>query len=252
MSLNSGLYRGHVHHKRLRPRQHALRYSVFTMLLDLAEIDTLASRLWLFSHNRVNLLSFHDTDFGEGLDESLSDYIERKLLDSGIQTLPARVMLSCYPRVLGHAFNPLSLFYCLDNNGDCFAVIHEVHNTFGERHAYVLPVAADAQSENDWIIQSTEKELFVSPFAHMNMSYQFRLNLPAKRQVIVIKALDEKGLVLTASYSAKKEVLSSSQLLKHFVSYPLLGVKVVLGIHFEALKLWIKGVPYFKHEPKQS
>ena len=252
MNFRSTLYSGHVFHKRLRPREHALKYSVFSMLLDLAEIEDIASKLWLFSHNRFNLLSFHDRDFGEGRNETLREYIERKLRGHGIQSQPARVLLSCYPRVLGHAFNPLSLFYCLDDKGSCFAVVHEVHNTFGERHAYVLPVVAAAEDDETWIVQSTDKELFVSPFAHMDMSYEFRLNLPAERQVVVIRVLDEQGLVLTASYTAKKELLSSPQLLKHFLTYPLLGAKVVVGIHWEALKLWVKGVPYFKHEPKQT
>lgn len=250
MTLRSSLYVGQVYHKRMRPKVHILKYSVFSLLIDLSEIETLVHKFWLFSHNRFNLLSFHDRDFGEVPGESLNAYVQRNLRQSGIHTMPTRTLLSSYPRVLGHAFNPLSLFYCLDKNDKCYAVVHEVHNTFGERHAYVLPV--NDTDTGDWIHQSAHKSLFVSPFAHMGMQYQFRLNLPAEKQVIVIRASDDQGLVITASYIAMRQVLCASQLLKVFLRTPLLGAKVVGGIHWEALKLWVKGVPFFKHQPKRS
>lgn len=254
MTLTSALYAGQVYHKRSRPKTHAFRYSVFSLLVDLSERQLLAERFWLFSYNRFNLLGFHDADFGETPGESLEDYVHRKLRGASIGTMPAKILLSCYPRVLGHAFNPLSLFYCLDAKGSCYAVVHEVHNTFGERHAYVLPVknANPRQLSEQWIYQHAEKEMFVSPFAHMGMVYEFRLNQPGDRQVIVIRASDEHGLVVTASYSAKRQLLSASQLFKFFFKIPLLGAKVVGGIHWEAFKLWLKRVPFFRHQPKTS
>lgn len=251
MSLRSRLYVGQVYHKRLRPREHVLRYSVFSLLIDLSEIDEIAQRFWLFSHNRFNLLGFNDRDFGESENESLSEYVQRKLRDSDIHKMPARTLISCYPRVMGHAFNPLSLFYCLDDNDNCYAVVHEVHNTFGERHAYVLPVNSESQNDDAWIKQNADKALFVSPFNHMGMHYEFRLNKPDEKQVVVIRASDKQGLVITASYIAKREMLSSSHLLKLFFRIPLLGAKVVSGIHWEAFKLWVKGVPLFKHQRKR-
>lgn len=255
MTLASRLYVGQVYHKRVKPARHELRYSVFSLLLDLSEIDTIAKSFWLFSRNRFNLLGFYDKDFGESASESLSDYVHRKLREANISKAPSRVLLSCYPRVLGHVFNPLSLFYCIDENDRCYAVVHEVHNTFGERHAYVLPVQKNkthGSCNDEWIEQRVDKALFVSPFAHMGMYYQFRLNEPGERQVIVIRASDEHGLVLTASYVADSKLLTPSQLLKVFLRIPFLGAKVVAGIHWEALKLWVKGVPFFKHQPKRS
>lgn len=251
MSFNSCLYVGQVFHRRNRPKQHVLKYSVFTLLLELNELSALDSSLWLFSHNRFNLFGFHDKDFGERDAEPLQDYVGRKLSEAGISQQAARIYLSCYPRILGFVFNPLSLFYCLDEAGRCFAIVHEVHNTFGERHAYVLPVSDESKS-SEWINQYADKELFVSPFAHMNMSYQFRVNQPDERQVIVIRASDEEGLLITASYTANREVLTASRLMKLFMVFPLLSAKVVLGIHWEALRLYIKGVPWFKHQPKGS
>ncbi len=259
MTLTSGLYTGQVYHRRSRPKVHELRYKVFTLLLDLQAIDSLVSRLWLFSRNRWNLVSFHDRDFGTGRSvpsESLTAYVERLLREHGEMRVPERILLSCYPRVLGYAFNPLSLFYCLDDQGAIYAVVHEVHNTFGERHAYVLPVAdpdpGEGGPEDGWIHQRTGKSLFVSPFAHMNMHYEFRLNAPGERQVVVIKVFDDAGQWLTASYTASREPLTGARLLRCVSSQPWMTWKVTLGIHWEALRLWLKRVPWFSHVPKGS
>lgn len=252
MTAVSRLYAGQVFHCRRRPKVHRLRYSVFSMLLDLDEIDQLDKQLWLFSRNRFNLFSFHDKDFGDQKGESLKAHVLRNLQAGGIQQHPQRILLSCYPRMLGYAFNPLSLYYCLDDQGCCFAIVHEVHNTFGERHCYVLPVTLDGGESPQWIRQQTDKELFVSPFADMSMHYDFRLNLPAERQVVVIRVSDEQGLVITASYVAHRKRISACRLLGYFLSYPLMGIKVIVGIHWEAFVLWCKGVPWFRHQPKSS
>ena len=244
----SALYTGEVYHRRKRPREHSLRYRVFTLLLNLDEIPDIASSLWLFSHNRWNLLGFHDKDFGEDQQEPLRDYIERLLQENNIKEYPDTIMLSCYPRVLGYVFNPLSLFYCIDAKGHLFAVVHEVHNTLGERHAYVLPVLPDTQ---EWIHQRAVKELFVSPFAQMNMHYDFRLNLPDEKQVIIIRASDEDGVLITASYKASKQSLTAATLMREFFRIPLMSFKVIIAIHWEALRLWIKRVPWFSHQPKR-
>lgn len=249
--MNSALFVGQVYHKRVRPAVHVLRYRVFSLLLSLDEIDCLQKRLWLFSRNRWNLFSFYDKDFGEQPSESLEDYVERKLKEAGIDVKPDKILLSCYPRICGYTFNPLSLFYCLDEHGDALAILHEVHNTFGERHTYALPVRCEERFSGKWINQISDKALFVSPFAHMNMHYQFRLNVPDQRQVVVIRAHDEHGHLITASYAARRQALTASTLLKYFFTIPLLSFKVVFGIHWEALRLWFKKVPWHSHQPKQ-
>jgi len=251
VKFNSCLYEGQVYHRRTRPKEHVLRYSVFTLLLDLSERSLLSKALWLFSYNRFNIFSFYDKDFGGNNTEELAKYVERELVECNINTVPSRILLSCYPRILGFVFNPLSLFYCLDDQDRCFAIVHEVHNTFGERHAYALAVN-DPDSSSNWIEQSTDKELFVSPFAHMDMNYQFRLNHPEESQVIVIRASDHDSVVITASYTAKRKVLTAKRLFIQFLKFPFQSFKVVLGIHWEALRLFLKGVPWFKHQPKGS
>lgn len=256
MSIESCLYRGEVYHKRFRPTTHALKYRVFTLFVDLSELPALDSNCRLFAYNRFNLFSFKDSDVGEGLDESLEYYVKRKLQSSGIAEAPARIVLSCYPRVLGFAFNPLSLFYCFNKDGEVFAIVHEVHNTFGERHCYVLPCERKTyQGADKWIHQAVGKSLFVSPFAHMGMRYSFRVNVPGERQVITIRTHDledNDDLLLTAGYSASRLAFTDYNLLRLFLTLPGMSVKVVAGIHWEALKLYLKKVPLFKHQPKAS
>lgn len=251
------------------------------MLLALDEIDELTRKLWLFSRNRWNLFSFYDKDFGQlepdkpsaastsekseeeisaekiGAgkiveEESLEQYVCRQLREAGIQVKPHRILLSCYPRVCGYTFNPLSLFYCLDQHDKPFAILHEVHNTFGERHTYALSVSDQERQSDSWIHQATDKALFVSPFAHMDMHYQFRLNLPQEKQVLVIRAHDEKGHLLTASYTAQRRAFSASVLLAYFFWFPMMTFKIMFGIHWEALRLWVKKVPWFSHQSKKS
>ena len=257
MNFATCLYTGEVFHRRLRPRIHSMRYRVFSLLIDLDELDRLDTELPIFSRNRFNLLSFYDADFGETDGESVKASALDRLKEAGLDSGTHRILLSCYPRVLGYAFNPLSLFYCLNECDELIATIHEVHNTFGERHSYVLPVTAetselDHTSKHQWINQSTEKALFVSPFAHMNMHYRFRLNYPDERQVIVIRARDDAGTLITASYVADRRELTSGSLFREFVRLPLMTFKIIVGIHFEALRLWTKRVPWFTHQPKNE
>ncbi len=263
------VYTGEVYHRRKRPRIHTLRYRVFSLLLDVDRIDQLCGRTRWFSRNRFNIVSFYDKDFGTdprcdtpSMPTDLRRWVSCQLSQAGLHAEPDSILLSCYPRVLGYAFNPLSLYYCRNASGATYAVVHEVHNTFGERHAYVLgaelPALGHAQvgsaaagaAGDVWIKQNARKALFVSPFADMNLHYRFRLNEPAVRQIVVIRAEDSEGVLITASYVAKGAELTTSTLLKCVVRMPLMTWKVIAGIHYEALKLWLKRVPWFSHIPK--
>ena len=243
--FNSKLYTGTVFHRRVRPTVHQLQYRVFSLLIDLDELPQLHRELTGFSWNSFNIFSVYDKDFGVKAVDGIRVGLEQALQSNGIER-PTKVLLSCYPRLFGYSFNPLSVYYCLRDDGSVFAVVHEVHNTFGERHVYVLPVEKPAK----WIQQSTQKALFVSPFAHMKMHYHFRLNVPDETQVVAIRLHDCDGLVLTASYSANRQDLTGKALFKQAIAMPWLSVKVVGGIHWEALRLWLKRVPWFSHVPK--
>jgi len=257
--FSSRLYLGHVYHRRVRPRVHQLKYRVFSLLIDLEELPELHNKLRGFSWNRFNMLSVYDSDFGVHRTMGLRAGVDQALTDADILERPSRVLLSCFPRVFGYAFNPISLYYCLRSDGDVFAVIHEVHNTFGERHVYVLKVEPTRKRRVEnvnksmiWIQQHSSKELFVSPFAHMDMHYHFRLNVPNERQVLAIRLHDEEGLVLTASYTANQLPLTAKHIMLQVLRMPFMALKIMIGIHWEALLLWLKRVPWFSHVPKTT
>jgi DUF1365 family protein len=241
---SSALYFGDVMHARMKPRRHLLRYRVYSLLLDLDEVPLLGRTLRIFSHNRFNLFSFHDRDHGAGEAGGLKQYVERQLAEAGIDLARGTVRLLCSPRILNYAFNPLSVYFCYHADGRLVAILYEVNNTFGERHSYLIPVDPD---QIGMIRQSCAKEFYVSPFIEMAMTYHFRITPPAETVAIKIREDDKEGTLLHATLTAKRHDLSDRALFWAFFAYPLLTMKVILGIHWEALRLWLKGVRLHAH-----
>ena len=248
MTWASSLYRGLVTHRRVRPREHRLSYRVFWLLLDLGEIDALDRGLRLFSRNRFNLLSFHDRDHGDGSGGPLRPQIEAYLGRAGIDLHGGAIRLLTMPRVLGYVFNPISLYYCHRADGGLAAVVYEVTSTFGVRHAYVIPIR-DEDQQAGLIRQGAAKALYVSPFMGMEMDYDFRGRAPGERLELVIDGLDAEGLLITAALSAQRRDLTDANLLAATLAMPLLTLKVVAAIHWEALKLWLKRIPLTRQPP---
>ena len=240
----SALYLGSVMHQRLRPRVHRLRYRIFMALLDLDEIDGLDRDLALFSRGRFNLFSFYESDYGAGTSEPLRTQIERHMRAAGIAPDGGPIRLLTMPRMLGFAFNPVSLFFCHARNGALLAILYEVNNTFGERHGYFLPVSPDSQAT---IRQHCAKAFHVSPFMSMGLCYDFRVSPPAESVSLGITGSDEQGTIITAAFAARHHRLNDRALARAFVAYPLLTLKVVAGILWEALLLWRKGVGLHDH-----
>jgi DUF1365 family protein len=234
----SALYVGRVIHRRYRPRGHKLAYRVFWLHLDLDEVDGVARRLKSFSRNRFNLFSFHDRDYGDRSGRPIKEQIEAYLAGAGIGA-GGRITLLTMPRILGYVFNPLSVFFCHKPDGSLAAIFYEVTNTFGERHSYLIPVS---DSDAHPIRQSVEKCFFVSPFLDMDMAYDFRIEPPAEEVVVGIAARDAKGPMLNAVLRGSREALTDGALLSAFVRLPLLTLKVVAGIHWEALFLVAKRI----------
>jgi DUF1365 family protein len=233
----SALYTGLVTHRRARPVAHALRYRVFMLLLDLDEAPALARGLRWFGFDRRGLLSFRQADHGEGTPGGLRGWVDTQLRAGGIEAGGA-IRVLCMPRVLGFAFNPLTVFFCYAVDGKIAATLYEVNNTFGQRHAYLLP----AHGRQDMIAQECDKDFHVSPFMDMAMRYRFRICPPHEDVSIGIQVLDDRGVVLAASFSGARHALTDRAMLREVLAMPLQGAKVLGGIHWEALKLWLKGL----------
>jgi uncharacterized protein len=239
MMPHSALYVGAVMHRRYRPRTHYLRYRVFWLLLDLDEVGVLAQDLRWFGYNRFRALSFYDADHGDGSQTPIRDQVRRHLLTAGIATPDGPIQLFCMPRIFGYAFNPLSIYFCYRSDGFLAAVLYEVHNTFGERHSYLIAVEPGVR---DIINHRCQKEFYVSPFMDMNVNYVFRLAIPDERISVTIDTVDRAGTVLTAALSGKRLALSDATLRRVLATHPLLTLKVVAGIHWHALRLLLKGL----------
>ena len=254
--MRSALYRGSVMHARLSPVRHRFRYRVFTLLIDLDELPALAQSLRWLSHNRFNLMSVHDRDHGDrpaagtGGGEGLRAWVERTLCAAGIAPPRGRIELLCFPRLLGYVFNPLSLWLCRDRADRLRAVVYEVHNTFGGRHAYALPVAA-GQDEGA-VVQRCGKDFHVSPFVPMDAQYSFRLKAPAAAFSLLIRERDAAGEILCAAISGRRRPLTDRELLKAFAAHPLMTLKVVAAIHWQALRLWRKGARFRRDPAKRA
>jgi DUF1365 family protein len=243
-TLQSALYQGVVVHQRFKPTMHRLRYRIVSLLIDLDELPALSRRFRLLSIDRFNLFSIRQSDFGAGTPTGLRDWVAAQCAAAGIAADGA-IRLLAMPRVLGHAFNPLSVFFCYRADGGLAATLYEVRNTFGQRHSYLIP----APSGTTMIRQSCRKTFYVSPFMPMEMEYRFRVVPPARRVSVVIDGLGEgssggQGRLITASLSGRRAELSDGALLRAFLGAPALGLKVVGGIHWEALKLWRKQVGF--------
>ena len=238
----SALYAGAVSHRRFAPRGHRLRYRMFQMLLDLDEARDLGRRLRLFSCNRFNLFSHFDRDHGDGRADGLRAWVEDALGEAGIPVTGGQILLLCLPRVLGHVFNPLSVYYCFQTDGSLAATLYEVNNTFGQRHFYLI----EAKPDEDGIIrQSCAKALHVSPFMDMHMDYDFALSVPSDHVRTSVMVSEPGGaLILTATFAGARRDLTDSGLLAAAISYPLMTLQVVAAIHFEAVKLWFKRLPW--------
>jgi uncharacterized protein len=240
MTTESGaIYYGRVVHHRRRPRRHTLAYRVFSLLLDLDDLAASGSRLRLFSHNGFNLFSFHDRDHGPGDGTDLRTWLGRQLAAAGLDVDGGRIEVLCYPRILGYVFNPLTVYFCRRPDESLSAIVYEVNNTFGERHSYVIPVDAPAGAV---VRQACDKRLYVSPFNDTHGGYRFRVTPPAGDVEVIVNYVDDAGLILHAGFRGARGPLTDRALITAFLRYPLMTVKVMAGIHWEALRLWRKGL----------
>tara|TARA_Y100000590_G_scaffold341488_1_gene389667 strand:+ start:1332 stop:2102 length:771 start_codon:yes stop_codon:yes gene_type:complete len=246
--FTSCIYSGFVTHRRFKPKRHFFSYKTFSLLLNLSEIQNLEKKIKFFSYNKFNILSFYDIDHGARDGSNLTDWVRKILKGTKIDIGAGDIKLLCYPRFFGYVFNPLSIFYCYDQKSELRAILYEVKNTFNEQHTYVFK----ASPTSNLILHQCKKKFYVSPFIEMETFYNFRLLKPSKILNIFIKQTDESGTLLTASQIGKRLEFNSKNLFIQFLKHPLMSFKVILAIHFEAFRLWSKGIKHVKKKIKMK
>lgn len=238
---------GHVWHQRVRPHRHAFRYGNYFLMLPLRSMR--ASGEASLTRNRWGWLSFHDADHGLGGPDALR-WFEDVLAQEGITDADGEVWLQTYPRVLGLTFKPVSFWYAHRADGSLVAVLAEVNNTFGERHGYLLHGPSLGWDRD----LHADKAFHVSPFCSTQGQYRFRFNrsvAPAgMRHQVRIDLLDAEGPLLQTSLSGQLEPLTPASLRRAFFGTPWMTLGVILRIHWQALQLWLKRVPFFRKPAK--
>jgi uncharacterized protein len=234
------LYFGKVMHARLKPFAHRFDYRVMNLLIDLDRLGEANRMSALFGVNCPALYGFHEKDFGPRDGSSLRAFAQRIAAAKGIDLTGGKVLLLCYPRLLGYAFNPLSVYFCRRANGELALVIYEVRNTFGEMHHYALAVDR-AERRAPSISQQQDKLFYVSPFIECATRYRFRVTPPSDTVKIRILQTDRQGPLLAATFSGRRRALTGTALLRAFLLLPLVTLKIIGAIHWQALRLWGKG-----------
>jgi DUF1365 family protein len=233
--VRSALYTGTLMHARRSPARHVFRYPVSYWLLDLDELPELERRLRLFSVNRRNVVSLHDGDHFDGapLKQAVIDLVGDPTIE--------RVLVLTQPRVLGYVFNPVSFYWCYRRDGSLVCMVAELNNTFGERLPEVL--------RGPELRYEQRKRLHVSPFFGLDQSYEYAFSQPGSEVWARIHVRDDDGVrPLTAVLHGRRRELSNRSLGRLLLRYPLQPLQVTALIHYQALRLWAKRVP-FHHKP---
>mgnify|MGYP001494350512 CR=1 FL=1 len=246
MIKESFIYIGKVIHKRFKPKEHFFKYKVFSLFLDLSEIKIINKTVPFFSYNKFNLVSFYEKDHGDRDGSSLISWVKKNLKFNNINSENVKIKLLCYPRILGYVFNPLSVFYIYDIDEKLKCILYEVKNTFGEQHTYIFKV----NNEQSIYQHNCTKKFHVSPFIDMNCEYFFRLLKPGKKISVIIEQYQANEKILYASQNGTRVDFNSKELIKSYLKHPLMTFKIISAIHFEAFKLWAKGIKFVKKKFK--
>jgi len=246
--MNSCIYEGVVRHARYRPKENSFRTSVFFLYLDLAELDTVFNDRWLWSTKGFNLAYLRRKDhFGDPsltIDEAVRTLVQQK---TGKRPAgPVRMMT--HLRYLGHNFNPATFYYCYDSAGSQVeTIVVEVHNTpWGEVHCYVVDERDNIGSREQKRFR-LKKDFTVSPFMPMDLVYEWTFTEPGTMVNVHMEDFDKEGKVFEAELSVERREITGASLARMLLKYPVVTLKVVAGIYWQAFRLWVKGVPFYGH-----
>ncbi|MBY5162944.1 DUF1365 domain-containing protein [Salsipaludibacter albus] len=247
--LRSGLYPGVVVHRRRGEIDHDLRQRVVMGLFDLDELDLLDREVTGFGVDRPAPVAFRTDDHGRADGSDLRDWFTEVTAGAGVRDVSGPLQVLSMPRVLGYAFDPISVWFGHDAGGRPSAVVHEVRNTFGQRHAYVVPdplagrVGPDPEGATV-VRHRADKAFHVSPFFDVDGTYDFTLRMPDDRAALGILHHAGDGHTLTASFTGRRRAFTTAGLWRSMARHPLLPQAVTGGIHLHAARLWAKGATY--------
>lgn len=233
--VSSALYSGSLLHRRYRPRRHELRYDVTNLFIDVDELPEISRRSWLFGYGRKALFSVQDRNHGPGDGTPVAQHVRSLMAELPVAKPVGRIFMFCYPAVLGRVFNPLTVYFGFDDEGQLCAVVYEVNNTFGQRHSYAM--AVDGQTPH-----AAEKTFYVSPFNPAEGEYHFSCAIEQDHLRLNIALFEGRDLKLCARFEGQRQELQDKVLLRSLFSLALQPLKIIAGIHWEALKLYLKGL----------
>ena len=235
MIKNSKIYTGKVIHKRFKPKEHYFKYNVFSLLIDLNELEEINKYIKFFSYNKFNIISFYDKDHGDRDGSSIKLWVKKNLRNIGIMTEDISIKLLCYPRIFGYVFNPLSTYFIYNKHSELISIFYEVKNTFGEQHTYIFKAQDEKTVQN-----KCKKKFYVSPFIEMDCEYHFKTLNPREQLSVVINQNDKDGKLLFASQDGISKDFNNKNLILSYLTHPLMTFKIIGAIHYEAFKLWAK------------
>lgn len=241
------LYVGEVVHARSHDAAHAFRVPLYQHLFDLSAVERVNDRYRLLGYNRRRPVALHDADHFDG--RPLLDAVRNAVASAGLPWPGGPVLMLANARVWGYVFNPISLYYCFGPDDVLAIVVAEVHNTFGERHVYVLRPDQDADPADLPLVSSAKKAFHVSPFLSLDGTYRFRISRPAADLAVDIDLAVGGARRVTAKLRLRRRPLSDVSLAWMLVRYPLMTLQVITRIHWQALRLWWKGVAYLPKPP---
>ena len=249
--MKNCLYQGYVQHRRFSPTPNSFRYWVSFLFVDLKDLPHLFQKRWFFSTNQWNLGSWHRKDHWGDPKNSLDKEI-RQLIGQETGRLPqGPIYLMTQFRLFGYGFNPVSFYYAYDSTGTYLeSIVAEVNNTpWGEQHCYVLSLKGLDPTDAPWSFKLA-KEFHVSPFMAMDNQYQWKFSQPGENLMVHMENLDKGEIFFDAKMVLSQKELKPQTLNGVLLKHPLLSLKVIMAIYFQALKLWVKKCPFYSHPSK--